>query len=99
MAKHGIDISTYQRNVNYLSLKASNIDFAIIRSGFGKNESQKDNMFEEHYAGLHCVGIPIGVYHYSYVTSKENAILEAKNCLKFIGDKTLELPVNENNLF
>lgn len=59
MEKHGIDISTYQRNVNYLSLKASNIDFAIIRSGFGKNESQKDNMFEEHYTGLKYVGIPI----------------------------------------
>lgn len=93
MSKNGIDLSTYQRNVNYMSLKASGIDFAIIRSGFGKNESQKDNMFEEHYAGLHYVGIPIGVYHYSYVTSLQNAILEAQNCLKFIGNKKLELPI------
>lgn len=89
----GIDLSTYQRNVNYLSLKASGIEFAIIRSGFGKNESQKDNMFEEHYSGLSSVGIPIGIYHYSYVTSLENSILEAKNCLKFIGNKKIELPV------
>ena len=59
MSKRGIDLSTYQRNVNYMSLKADYIDFAIIRSGFGKNESQKDNMFEEHYAGLKYVGIPI----------------------------------------
>ena len=59
MEKKGIDLSTWQRNVNYISLKASGIDFAIIRSGFGKNESQKDNMFEEHYAGLKYVGIPI----------------------------------------
>lgn len=93
MEKHGIDISTYQRNVNYLSLKVSNIDFAIIRSGFGKNESQKDNLFEEHYQGLKSVGIPLGVYHYSYVTSLENAILEAKNCLNFIGNKKIDLPV------
>lgn len=59
MEKKGIDLSTWQRNVNYMSLKASGIDFAIIRSGFGKNESQKDNMFEEHYAGLKYVGISI----------------------------------------
>mgnify|MGYP003294101598 CR=1 FL=1 len=45
MSKNGIDLSTYQRNVNYMSLKASGIDFAIIRSGFGKNSSQKDNLF------------------------------------------------------
>lgn len=59
MEKKGIDLSTYQRNVNYMSLKADGVEFAIIRSGFGKNESQKDNMFEEHYAGLKYVGIPI----------------------------------------
>lgn len=36
MAKKGIDLSTYQRNVNYLSLKADGIEFAIIRDGFRK---------------------------------------------------------------
>lgn len=93
MAYKGIDLSTYQRNVNYMSLKADGLDFAIIRSGFGKNESQKDDMFENHYAGLKYVGIPIGVYHYSYVNSIENAIVEAKNCLKFLNGKQLKLPV------
>lgn len=34
-----------------------------------------------------------GVYHYSYVTSLENAVLEAKNCLKFINGKKLDLPI------
>lgn len=91
--KYGIDISTYQRNINYMSVKASNIDFAIIRCGFGRNESQKDNMFEEHYSGLKYVGIPVGVYLYSYATSKQYAIDEAKNCLKFLKNKKLDLPV------
>ena len=36
MSFSGIDLSTYQRNVNYMSLKASGIDFAIIRAGFRK---------------------------------------------------------------
>lgn len=34
-----------------------------------------------------------GVYHYSYVSSLENAVLEAKNCLKFINGKKLDLPI------
>lgn len=93
MSFKGIDLSTYQRNVNYLSLKADGIEFAIIRAGFGKNESQKDDMLENHYAGFRYVNIPIGFYHYSYVNSEENALLEAKNCLKFIKDKKCELPV------
>ena len=93
MSFKGIDVSTYQRNISYINLKADNIEFAIIRSGFGKNESQKDDMFENHFAGFKYVGIPIGIYHYSYVNSIENAKLEAENCLKFIGDKKFNLPI------
>lgn len=89
----GVDLSTYQRNVNYLELKASGIDFAIIRCGYGKNESQKDNMFEQHYAGLKYAGIKVGAYLYSYASTVEGARLEAENCLKFIKDKQFDLPI------
>lgn len=89
----GIDISCFQENVNYEKLKKDGIEFVIIRCGFGKNESQKDTMFEEHYRGLKKAGIKVGTYLYSYVTSEENAKLEAENCLKFIKGKQFDLPV------
>lgn len=89
----GVDLSTHNKKVDYKKLKQQGIDFAIIRCGYGKDDGQKDAMFETHYKGLKEAGIKVGVYHYSYCTSIENAKLEAKNCLKFIEGKTFELPV------
>lgn len=89
----GIDLSGWQKNVNYLELKSQGIDFAIIRCGYGKNISQKDSKFEEHYAGLKYAGIKIGAYLYSYANSIEEAKAEAKNCLKFIKGKEFDLPI------
>lgn len=89
----GVDISTWQKNVDYLKLKANGIDFAIIRCGYGKNESQKDNMFEKHYAGCIYAGMKVGAYLYSYASTVEGAKLEAENCLKFIRNKKFDLPI------
>lgn len=89
----GIDISTWQKRLNYSNLKARGIDFAIIRCGYGRESSQKDNMFEEHYASCKNVGMKVGTYLYSYSTSIENSEKEANNCLRFINGKTFDLPV------
>lgn len=89
----GIDISTYQQNVNYRKLKEQGIEFAIIRLGYGKNFSQKDRMFETHFKGLKNAGIKVGAYLYSYAYVKEDAKLEAKNTLKIIKGKQFDLPI------
>ena len=91
--RKGIDISTYQTNVDYQKLKEQNIDFAIIRCGYGKDKNQKDKMFEKHYEGLKSVGIAVGAYLYSYCTSLENSYKEANNCLEMIKGKSFELPI------
>lgn len=89
----GIDLSCWQENVNYLQLKADGIEFAIIRCGYGRWETQKDSMFETHYAGLKYAGIKVGVYLYSYASDIEGAKMEAENCLKFISGKQFDLPI------
>lgn len=89
----GIDISTWQDKVDYSKLKSQGIEFVIIRCGYGKNEHQKDNMFETHYKGCKQAGLKVGAYLYSYATSVDNAKLEAENCLKFIKGKDFDLPI------
>lgn len=89
----GVDLSTWQEGIDYNELKAQGIDFAILRCGYGKDAGQKDEMFEEHYKGCKEAGILVGVYHYSYCNSPENAIKEAENCLSYIAGKQLDLPV------
>lgn len=89
----GIDLSTWQRNVDYKKLKEQGIEFAIIRCGYGKELNQKDNMFERHYKGLKENGIKVGAYHYSYANTIERAKQESIACLEFIKDKEFEFPI------
>lgn len=89
----GIDLSTWQKQVDYKKLKDEGIEFVILQCGYGKNRNQKDDMFETHYKGCKEVGLKIGCYHYSCCSRLENAILEAQNCLEFIKGKEFDLPI------
>lgn len=89
----GIDISTWQRDIDFKKVKADGYDFVIIRAGFGRVSTQKDNMFESHYKAAKAAGLKIGIYHYSYATSVAEAKIEAAVCLDWIKGKTIDLPV------
>ncbi len=90
----GIDVSKWQGNINWKEAKADGVEFAIIREGYGKESPfQVDKQFESNYVNAKSVGMPIGVYHYSYASSKDDAIAEAKFCLKNISGKQFEYPV------
>lgn len=88
----GIDISYAQSDVDYKKL-SENVDFVIIRCGFGKDKSQKDSRFEKHYKNLKKYGVKVGCYLYSYATNLNSGLEEAKNCYNLIKGKTFELPV------
>jgi GH25 family lysozyme M1 (1,4-beta-N-acetylmuramidase) len=89
----GIDISTWQDNVNFEKVKKAGYDFVIIRAGFGSKATQKDNRFEQHYKGARAAGMAIGAYHYSYAKTVADAKNEAKVFLEWIKGKAFELPL------
>ena len=91
----GIDISQHNGNVDWDKVKASGkVDFVILRCGFGREHSRQiDRTFERNYAECKRVGLPVGVYHYSYASSALDAEKEAEFCLKLIKDKQLEFPI------
>lgn len=93
MTVQGIDVSTYQRNVDYNKLKQQGISFVIIRAGYGRYLTQKDIMFEEHYKNAKAAGLDVGAYWYSYATSADDAEKEAKTCLEAIKGKKFEYPI------
>ena len=88
----GIDISHHQGKVDWAALK-NEVDFVIIRAGYGNTAAQKDTRFEEFYAGAKKYGIPVGCYWFSYATSAAEAKREAQACLQCIKGKTFEYPV------
>ena len=95
MSRKGIDVSVYQGNINWNAVKNSGIDFAIIRSGYGKDPGQQDRYFLQKIINAKKAGIYVGVYHYSYASSPSEAIQEAEYCLsitKSSGIK-LDLPI------
>ncbi|MBQ8899278.1 MAG: glycoside hydrolase family 25 protein [Clostridia bacterium] len=90
----GVDVSTWQTDCDYeIAAREGGVKFAMIRAGFGKNAAtQKDNMFETHYAGFLRAGVPMGAYQYSYAKSPEDAVREAEAFLGWIAGKELDLP-------
>lgn len=78
-ALKGVDISTWQGNVDFKKVKASGIQFAIIRSGYSQTI---DDKFYANVRGAKEAGLPVyGVYHFSYARNIEAAKQEAATCL------------------
>lgn len=95
MQRKGIDVSTWQGDIDWNKVKADGIEFAMIRSSFGKEnpDKQTDNKFHQNIKNAKAAGIPVGVYHYSYALSAEDAKKEADFCLSVIKGYQLEYPV------
>ncbi len=89
----GIDVSKWQGSIDWDKVAASGVDFAIIRAGYGSSASQKDTKFEANYKAAKAAGIMVGVYWYSYATTKSGAKKEAAACLEVLNGKELDLPV------
>ena len=88
-----VDISEFQQGINFNKMKNDGIKAVIIRAGYGRESSQKDDMFESHYYNAKIAGMKIGVYWYSYADSVDDAEKEARACLACIGGKALDMPV------
>ncbi|MBE6876544.1 MAG: hypothetical protein E7496_07450 [Ruminococcus sp.] len=94
MMLNGIDISYHNGSVGWEKIKNSGqVDFVILRAGFGKLISQKDKKFEENYSSAKSAGIPVGCYWYSYANSVPEIQTEAEVFLQAIKGKQFEYPV------
>ncbi len=68
----GIDISSYQENIDWEKLKNSEVEFVIIRAGYGDNwTSQDDKKLIDNVSNCEKYNIPYGIYLYSYATKLE----------------------------
>ncbi len=84
----GIDISEWNGDVSLYSIRKE-IDFVIIRCGYGGNYTDQDDaQFVNNVKKCENLGIPYGIYLYSYATSKSMAQSEAahvKRLIKYCG--------------
>lgn len=88
-----IDVSEWQGSIDWKKVKASGVDYAILRAGFGREVSQIDARFEANYKNAKAAGLKVGAYWYSYAVDVADAKKEANACLTVLKGKTFELPV------
>ena len=68
--RKGVDVSVHNGTINWEKVKADGIDFAILRCGYGQDiKSQDDKQWQRNVSECERLGIPYGVYLYSYATS------------------------------
>lgn len=89
--KTGIDVSEHNGVLDWAKVKATGVEFAILRSGYGKKAV--DGQFAANLRGAEANGVPYGVYHYSYALTQDDAKREAELALQLLDGKRPAYPV------
>ena len=97
---NGIDVSRWNHGTdaegNYLPLdwakiKASGVDFVILKAGSTKSGLEPTFMMD--YEGARAAGLEIGVYFYTYATTLEGIEKDARDLLSYLEGKKFEYPI------
>lgn len=94
--KIGLDISRWQGDIDFAAVKEAGVEFVFIRVGSTlgiDGEYFVDKKFEQNIKGFNEVGIPVGIYFYSYAYSSAKAIEEAEWVIEQIKDYQIDLPI------
>ncbi len=92
----GIDISSYQEEIDFEAVKASGVDFVIIRLAYRGYETGRivfDKYAHENLEAAAAAGLDIGVYFFSQAISPEEAEQEAYFVLSAIDDYDITMPI------
>lgn len=91
--KKAVDISEHNGIINFEGLKNA-VDYVIIRCGYGQDmASQDDKQWIRNVTECERLGIPYGVYLYSYAKTTERIEGEIKHCLRLLRGHSPSLPV------
>ncbi len=89
----GIDVSKYEGKIDWSKVK-DEVDFAIIRCGYGQNYTKQDDPeWLDNVNGCIENNIPFGVYIYSYAVTTDAAKSEARHVLRLVDGRKLSFPI------
>ena len=95
MAIKGIDVSAWQGVIDWQKVKASGIQFAIIKAGGSDDGVYTDSKYERNYSECKKYGIPVGAYYFAgpNFTTKADGEADADRFIKLLKGKQFEYPV------
>ena len=92
----GLDVSRWQGDINFQEVKDAGVEFVFVRVGSQRGvggEYYIDPKFHQNIKGFNEVGIPVGIYFYSYADSIKSAKTEAKWVVEQLKGYKVDLPV------
>lgn len=91
----GIDVSSWQGDINWKKVKEAGCDFAIIRVGFGHKNTELvyDTYFKDNLIEAQENGIEVGLYFYSYAKTIKEAEEQATWIIDSLDGRNIELPI------
>ena len=91
-----IDVSRFNSSIDWNAVKASGVDYAIIRVGYRGYESGKlvmDSRFEENMQGAIAAGIKVGAYIVTQAVNTSEAVEEASFIVNACKKYNISLPL------
>ena len=92
----GIDVSSWQYDIDWQAVADAGAEFAIIRIGYRGSETGRinaDKYAQKNLEGAAAAGLDIGVYFFSQALTREEAEEEAYYVLDVIKDHNITMPV------
>ena len=92
----GIDVSKWNKEIDWDKVKNAGIEFAVIRAGYRGSVTGSlvvDPYFEANMKGAAASGIPVGVYFFTQAVNEVEAVEEASAVLELIRRYNIRYPV------
>ena len=92
----GVDVSAFQKDIDWQKVKDSGIRFAMLRLGYRGYESGKlveDEYIQQNLEQTKAVGMPIGAYFFSQALTIKEVDEEIAFMLKVLGGYELHMPI------
>lgn len=95
--ERGVDVSSYQGQVDWQAVREAGFTFAIIRvagRGYGfEGKLYDDLLAQQNYEGAKEAGLKVGAYFFSQAVSPAEAVEEAEYLLEKTAGWELDLPM------
>lgn len=88
----GIDVSSYQGDINWGEVSKTDVKFVIINSII--KDKKLDDRFWKNYNGAKTYGLNVGVYFTSYALDVNSSILDAKNLIDKLNNENVSIWLN-----
>ena len=95
-ARPGIDVSKWNKEIDWEKVKEAGVEFVIIRCGYRGSSTGSlviDPYFEQNIKGASAAGLDVGVYFFTQAVNEVEAVEEASMVLNLVKNYYITYPI------